>query len=78
MSSGGDREPSVIEAALIPGSIRGPMARFTRRGKTGGDVVRVSRLFVVRSMAAVAIPRRPFINIVVVAADACLGGVHTD
>ena len=69
-----------VGAAVVerrpPARVRRPVAGLARGRKSGGRVVRAGGALVGRTVTAVTVSRRALVDVVLVARDAGLGGVH--
>jgi len=66
------KDTAMVETALVPGCVGGPMTRFTGRRESRGYVVRVLDLLVFGAVAAIAFPGSAFVDVVLVAGAAVL------
>jgi hypothetical protein len=57
-------DTAVVKIRLVPIGVRGFMAQLAGRRKTGGHMIRVSRLLIIGAMAAITFPRSPGVNAV--------------
>jgi len=68
---------AVAEIGLIPIAVAGFVAELTGRRKSGGNVIWVSRLLVIDTMAAVTFSRRPGVNPIFMTGRALKRGMDT-
>ena len=71
------RECRVIVFALVPTGVCELMTAHTTRRKSRRSVIRVSSLFVLRLVAAIAVPSRPLVDTTSVTGGTRLGRVHS-